>query len=670
MTQNKTSKQELLKEKEELSTSILESMLEGILVVSTKGEVVKYNKKFLELYNIPEHIAAIGDDKLLLGLAASHVKHFEEFIKGIEKVYQDPGKPSHTIIEFINGQIIDRHSYPFIVNGEIKGTIWTFLDITENKKVEQELAVVENKYSQLLQFAPAAIFEFDYKTTHFNSVNNTMCSLTGFSREELLSMKAFDLLDAESKKMLRDRVQRSVNGEKLDEHVEFSAKFKNGNEVVVSFHIKRNFKDGQLDNAFVVAYDITERKQAEKVLQHTMQRFYDVLSNMNGSILLMTNDGRVEFVNQSFCIFFEFNCVPADLINLSTIQILEKIKNTYLHPDEEVERILELVDLNKPVKNEEVAITNDRTCLRDFIPIIIDGIPCGRLWHHIEITERKRAENEIKNTLQRFYSILSSMYGSIILITNEGRVEFVNQAFCDYFYLDCPPTDFINADASVIFNIVKAKYVNPDEEVARVMKLINEGTPIKNEQITLNDGRSCLQDFIPLFLDGKPFGRLWHHVEITKLKQAEEKLQKYTLELQDIVETKNKFLRIMSHDLINVFTGIYSSSDLLAKHADKYSTENIVEICQVLHNSAKRSLNIIQDLSTWSRTQTDSMECDMEKTDIRIIIDDCILNLETNAFNKQIKLHSQVNKNLDVLADEYMLRNILANLIGKEVVKS
>ena len=52
-----------------------------------------------------------------------------------------------------------------------------------------------------------------------------------------------------------------------------------------------------------------------------------------------------------------------------------------------------------------------------------------------DITERKRAEEALQTTAQRFYSALSSMYGSILLVTNEGQVEFANQSFCALFNL-------------------------------------------------------------------------------------------------------------------------------------------------------------------------------------------------------------------------------------------
>ena len=50
-----------------------------------------------------------------------------------------------------------------------------------------------------------------------------------------------------------------------------------------------------------------------------------------------------------------------------------------------------------------------------------------------QITERRHAEEVLQTTMQRFYTILSGMYASILLVSEDDRVEFANQAFCDLF---------------------------------------------------------------------------------------------------------------------------------------------------------------------------------------------------------------------------------------------
>ena len=77
----------------------------------------------------------------------------------------------------------------------------------------------------------------------------------------------------------------------------------------------------------VVFLNVTDRKQAENALQATLQRFYVVLSNMYSGVLLVTDEGRVEFANQAFCDRFGLKDAPADLVGLNAPNMIEKVKN-------------------------------------------------------------------------------------------------------------------------------------------------------------------------------------------------------------------------------------------------------------------------------------------------------------------------------------------------------
>ena len=154
------------------------------------------------------------------------------------------------------------------------------------------------------------------------------------------------------------------------------------------------YKMGKMQFA-VIFIDITERRQMEEKLQITLQRFYRILSNMQYGILLVTDENRTEFANQAFCDMFGLEDTPAALSHLSAEEMLEKIRPAYKDPDAAITRINEIVDLGQPVTDEDVNMRGGRTFLRAFTPIIVKGMPYGRLWIHVDITRRKDAEREI-----------------------------------------------------------------------------------------------------------------------------------------------------------------------------------------------------------------------------------------------------------------------------------
>ena len=160
------------------------------------------------------------------------------------------------------------------------------------------------------------------------------------------------------------------------------------------------YKTGKMQFA-VIFVDITERKQIEEKLRTTLQRFYQILSNMQYGILLVTNEGRVEFANQGICDMFGLNDSPADLPGLSEKEMIDKIRYSYRDPDGAVARIREIVRLGGSVFGEDVGMQSKRVFLRDFVPIYLGGKLFGRLWIHRDITERKRAEGALRESENR-----------------------------------------------------------------------------------------------------------------------------------------------------------------------------------------------------------------------------------------------------------------------------
>jgi diguanylate cyclase (GGDEF)-like protein/PAS domain S-box-containing protein len=123
-----------------LLNATLDSTADGILVVDGDGRMRSCNRKFVEMWRLSEQVLASGDDERALNSVLSQLKDPDVFVAKVRELYAQPEANSHDLIEFRDGRIIERHSQPQRVDGVPVGRVWSFRDITERVRLEQELA--------------------------------------------------------------------------------------------------------------------------------------------------------------------------------------------------------------------------------------------------------------------------------------------------------------------------------------------------------------------------------------------------------------------------------------------------------------------------------------------------------------------------------------------------
>jgi len=124
----------------------------------------------------------------------------------------------------------------------------------------------EARYRQLVEHAPAGIYEVDLTKNLFISVNDVMCNYVGYSKEEMLNFGPTRILTQESQKNYLERLEKIRMGAEVSLIVEHKAITRQGKEFWILVNTQYFFEEGRLVRATGVIHDITERKLAEQAL--------------------------------------------------------------------------------------------------------------------------------------------------------------------------------------------------------------------------------------------------------------------------------------------------------------------------------------------------------------------------------------------------------------------
>ncbi len=117
----------------------LDSTADGILVVDRENHITSFNRRFVEMWRIPAAVLAARDDTTAIEFVLGQLACPEAFVAKVEELYADPEAESYDTLSFKDGRVFERFSRPQRVDGAVHGRVWSFRDLTERKRLEDEL---------------------------------------------------------------------------------------------------------------------------------------------------------------------------------------------------------------------------------------------------------------------------------------------------------------------------------------------------------------------------------------------------------------------------------------------------------------------------------------------------------------------------------------------------
>ena len=171
------------------------------------------------------------------------------------------------ILEYRNKLIRDHNGRPMAVQGAAR-------DVTQRIKYEKALKESEEKYKEIVRYAPAGIFEFDVEKFKFISVNEVMCEYTGYTEDAFLQLDPLDLLSEANQETAKKGFEKLFSGQADPASAEFKIRAKGGQELSVIMNSKFFFEEGVPQKAMTVVHDLTAIRNAEeerKILEVKLQ---------------------------------------------------------------------------------------------------------------------------------------------------------------------------------------------------------------------------------------------------------------------------------------------------------------------------------------------------------------------------------------------------------------
>jgi PAS domain S-box-containing protein len=569
------SSEEALRQSEERFRGLAEATFEGILIHEA-GTILETNEAFARMFGY-ELSEVTGMNALDLATPESREVIWQNIVSDYEGPYEatalrKDGKP---VFVEIRGKSI---SY----GGRVV-RVAAIRDITERKRAEEALRQEKDFAENLIASMQDGFSILDSRGAHVD-VNAAFCRMTGFSRDELIGTGLpHPYWPPEGQKAIEEALQKTLRGECNDLELTFMRKNGQRFPVILSPSCLKG-NEGNVVSYFATVKDITERKRAEEALQESERRFRDISENEIEWIWEVGADGRYTYASP----------VVERILGYKPEEVLEEHFYDLFHPEdrEELKRAAFEVFASKQPFREFV----NRTVHKNgrIVWLSTSGVPMldengtllGYRGADTDITERKRAEEALRESEERFRRLSESAFEGIA-IHDKGRILDGNQAFATMF----------GYEISEVIGMSATDLAAPESRDL-VSQSILAGRKEPLETVGLRKDGSTF----PCVLRARamPYGGRTVSVtalrDISELKQAEEERQKAREELEARVE--HRMQRGNPYGL--TFRELTVLHLVAAGRADKEIGRELGISVQTAH---KHLANILSKMGAASRTE-------------------------------------------------------------------
>jgi PAS domain S-box-containing protein len=685
--------EEALQERTTYLSALIENSPLAIVAHDPQGRIQMCNPAFERLfqYRQEEILGAQLDDLVVPAEVLSQAREYTRRVMAGEALQATPRRrrKDGTLMD------VELHCVPLVLGGTLVGAYVLYQDITERKRVEQELHESEERYRSLVEAAPDVIYTVSAEDGSLTSLNPAFETLTGWSRAEWLGKPLVGIVHPDDLPVAVETSQKASRGETQPPY-ELRVLSKSGEYLVGEFTSTPHVKDGKVVGELGIARDITERKRAEKVrnaiyriseaanspqsLEEFLRSTHEVINKLMPArnFYIALYDSAAETLSFSYYVDERDPAPPSRMPAARgfTEYVLRTGKPVLAHPEV-------LADL---VRRGEIAVwgtpprdrlgvplrADDKTVGALVVQTYTEGVSYGEeeknalMFVSDQVAmaiARKRAEEALRESEERFRELAELLPEIVYEMDEQGLVTFVNrQAF--------EVTGYTEEDVQQGFEAVSL-LAPSDREKARehILKSISGEGQSYNEYTALRKDGSVfpvIAKSTPIIRQGKAVGLRGILVDITERKRAEEEVRQAKDAAEAASRAKSEFLANMSHEIRTPMNGIIGMTELAL---DTELTPEQREYLVMVKDSADNLLTLINDILDFSKIEAGKLGLDLIDFNLHDTLANTMKTLAPRASGKGLELVYQTPPRLprDLVGDPGRLRQILVNLVGNAI---
>lgn len=273
-------------------STLITNLQKGVLVEDENRKIILVNQLFCDLFEIPAPAESlIGVDCSQSAEESKHLfKNPEEFVQQINDLLAKQKIRVNEELHMVNGRILERDYIPIFLEGQYRGHLWKYADVTEQFLAREQIRKSEEKYRGIMNNMELGLIEVD-KEEHIIRAYDRFCLMMGYTEAELIGKVASDLFLPPEFRGIFEQHQ-SIRSEGKATSYEVQMIKKDGSRIwVILSGAPIMDEHGNIVGSMGIHYDISARKHleqelalAKEIAEEARQAEKQFLANMSHEI--------------------------------------------------------------------------------------------------------------------------------------------------------------------------------------------------------------------------------------------------------------------------------------------------------------------------------------------------------------------------------------------------